>query len=513
MRSSVPDDPGDFAVWFFGEYLRHWKGEWAGQPFELSEWQDEFVRRLFGTIREDGTRQYRTAYVEIPRKNGKSTLCAGLALFLLMADDEPGAEIYSCAADRDQAAIVFECAREMVEAHPALKSRVEVYRRSIVFPAKGSSYKVLSADAYTKHGLNAHAVIFDELHAQPNRELWDVMQTSMGSRRQPLMMAITTAGYDRNSICYEVHDYAEKVQAGLIEDSSFLPLIYAAGEGDDWNDREVWARANPNLGISVKREFLEQEYARARELPGYENTFKRLFLNIWTEQHTRWLPMETWRACPSKVNPKALEGKTCYAGLDLSSTTDISALVLVFPRSGGVDVLPFFWIPEESIQQRVRRDRVPYDVWTREGHIETTEGNVIDHEHIRRRVNELGEKYKIAEIAIDRWNSTQLQVQLEGDGFTVVPFGQGTVSMSAPSKELEKLVLGRMINHGGNPVLDWMASNVSIRTNAAGDIKPDKERSTERIDGIVALIMGLGRALVQPENMGSVYSRRGLRML
>jgi phage terminase large subunit-like protein len=488
----------DRACRFFDTYLRHVKGRWAGKPMDLAPWQrDRIIRPLFGELRANGTRQYRQSLICIPRKNGKSTLSAGIALYLLFGDREPGAEIYSAAADRDQAAIVFDAARAMVESSPALSKRCKVYRRAICVPATNSVYRVLSADAPTKHGLNAHGVIFDELHAQPKRDLWDVLTTSTGARSQPLVVAITTAGYDKHSICYEVYDYAKKVEQGVIDDPAFLPVLYEADAGADFSDPEQWAKANPNLNVSVNTDYFEAEAAKARELPSYENTFRQLHLNQWTEQATRWLPMERWNAVTDPVEPKALEGRACYAGLDLSTTTDLSALVLLFPDDkGGYDVLPFFWVPMEGARRRERRDRVPYLTWIAQNHIEATPGNVIDYDVIRARINQLRERFNIIEIAADRWNATQIITQLVGDGFNVVPFGQGFASMTAPTKECEKLVVSGKLRHGGNPVLKWMASNVSVELDPAGNIKPSKRTSTDRIDGMVATIMALGRAMV-----------------
>lgn len=516
-QTSSSTDPGfwydeeaaERAVKFFSTCLTHTKGEWAGKPLALSDWQaDEIIRPLFGWKRADGTRKYRTAYIQIPRKAGKSTLSAGIALYMLLADKEPGAEVYSAAADRDQAAIVFEMARGMVDASEPLRKRTQGYKRSLVVPSTASSYKVLSSDAYTKHGLNAHAIIFDELHAQPDRELWDVLTTSTGARRQPLTIAITTAGYDRHSLCYELYDYAVKVRDGIFEDPSFLPVIYEAGQDDDWKAPATWRKAHPGLGVSVREEYFEQECAKAVQLPSYENTFKRLLLNVWTEQDTRWLSMDAWDACGEELPD--LEGRICFAGLDLSTTTDITALVLAFPIGGKMHLKSFFWVPRDGIQKRAKRDRVPYDVWVRQGLIEATEGNVIDYDVIRARINELAERYHIAEIAIDRWNATQLATQLTGDGFTVVGFGQGYASMSSPCKELERRILGREINHGKNPVLRWMASNVSVTMDPAGNMKADKAKSTERIDGIVATLMALGRTMESDHDRPSVYETDGI---
>lgn len=507
---------GAVAVAFFEKLLHHVKGEWSGEPFRLQTWQRELVSELFGWKRLDGTRRYRRAYIEIPRKNGKSTLAAGIGLLLLFADDEPGAEIYSAAADRDQAAIVFDVAKGMVESSPQLQRLAEVFKRSVTVPATRSSYKVLSADAYTKHGLNAHGVIFDELHAQPNRELWDVLTTSMGARRQPLLVAITTAGYDRESVCWEQHEYARQVIAGVIDDPAFYAFIAAADEADDWTDPTIWAKANPGMGVSVKRDYLETECRRAQNSPAYQNTFRRLHLNQWTQQETRWLDLAAWDRCGQAVDAAELAGRRCYAGLDLASTTDIAALCLVFPPVEAEEpyqALPFFWIPGENLVEKGRRDRVSYDGWVRQGLMTATPGNAIDYETIRAAIERLGETYDIGDVAFDRWGAVQMSQQLEGAGFTMVAMGQGFQSMSPPTKELLRLVLDGRLAHGGNPVLRWMADNLVVQTDPAGNIKPNKAKSTARIDGMVALIMALDRATRHGPPARSVYEGRGLRML
>jgi phage terminase large subunit-like protein len=479
------------AVNFFTKHLRHTQGELGGRPFVLEPWQASYIGRLFGTLRPDGMRQYRTSLLAIPRKNGKSTLCAGIAIKLLF-DGEPGAQIFSCGADREQARLVFEMAKACVEMSPSLRSRLKVYRNSIVREDTHSFYKALSAEAFTKHGLNAHGVIFDELHAQPNRELADVMQTSMGARRQPLMVYITTAGYDRKSVCWEIWKYAEAVQSGAVKDDTFLPAIYAADTKDDWKDEATWVKANPNLGISIKADFLRTECARAVEMPAYENTFRQLYLNQWTEQDRRWLRMDHW-AQGNVPCPVSLAGRECWAGLDLATTYDTTALVLLFPLEDGTYwVEPHFWIPSINMHARVRRDKVPYDVWHKQGHLHVTEGNVTDYDRVRVDINDLAKKYQIRGIAIDRWNATQLATQLQGDGQNVIGFGQGYGSMSAPAKRTEALCVAGKLLHGGHPVLTWQAGNVAIQSDYAQNIKPSKAKSTERIDGIVSLVMALG---------------------
>jgi phage terminase large subunit-like protein len=487
------------AIDFFHECLTFTAGEWMGEPFVLEPWQQAIVGNLFGWKRPDGRRRYREAFIFVPRKCGKSELAGGLGNLLTFADGEPGAQVYCAAADREQARLVFNAARTMVTAEPELASRGRVYTNAIVVQETGSVLKVVSAEAYSKHGINAHGIIIDELHAQPNRDLVDVLTTSTGARRQPLIIHITTADFDRESICNEKYDYAAKVRDGVIDDSAFLPVIYEAAPDADWTDPEVWAKANPNLGVSVSAEYLERECRRAQETPTYENTFKRLHLNMRTQQDVRWLSLEQWDASGElPVYEDELRGRECYAGLDLSTTTDVSALVLVFrnEEDGEVTLLPFFWIPGDNAHKRENRDRVPYETWARQGLIEMTAGNVVDYDVIRRRINELGKEYDIREIAIDPWNATHLSTQLTNDGFEVVHFGQGYKDMTAPSKELEKLVVSGKLRHGGHPVLRWMASNVAVEMDAAGNLKPSKKKSTERIDGIVAAIMGLGRAMV-----------------
>lgn len=493
--------------------LYHCVGSFAGQPFELMPWQrNDIIRPLFGTLLPDGRRQYRTALLELPRKNGKSALAAAVALYMLLMDDEPGAHVYSCAADRDQARVVFSGAVKMLEASPEIQAAFapRVFRDVIEIPSTGSLYRVLSSDVPTKHGLNPSAVLFDELHAQPNRELWDVMTTAQGTRRQPLTLAITTAGFDRHSIAFELHRYAEQVRAGIIKDPTFFSKAYGAADDADWTDRAVWQMANPALGDFLSREFLEQEYTQAAALPARQNTFRRLYLNQWTEQADRWLDLAAWDACSTWIGVEALKGRECYAGLDLASTRDVTALVLVFPdEDGGFDVLPYFWVPADTVGERVKRDRVPYDEWAREGFLRTTPGSVCDYDVVREHIRELAEEYDLREIAYDRWGATPLVTALQADGATCIPLGQGFASMSAPTKELEKLVVSRNVRHGGNPVLRWMAANVAVEQDPAGNLKPSKRKSSEKIDGIVALVMALDR--VSRHSMGrSVYEDRGI---
>jgi phage terminase large subunit-like protein len=507
----------DYAVSFI-QALSHTKGTWAGKPFELIDWQERIIRDVFGILKPNGYRQFNTAYVEIPKKMGKSELAAAVALLLTCGDNEERAEVYGCAADRNQASIVFNVAADMVRMCPALAKRVKILdsMKRLIYQPTGSIYQVLSADVGNKHGFNTHGVVFDELHTQPNRKLYDVMTKGSGdARMQPLYFLITTAGDNQNSICWEVHQKALDIIDGRKNDPTFYPVIYGAALKDDWADPKVWKKANPSLGITVGMDKVKAAFESARQNPAEENSFRQLRLNQWVKQAVRWMPMDKWDACAFANDPEALRRRVCYGGLDLSSSTDITAFVLVFPPLDENDkymVLPFFWIPEDSIDLRVRRDHVNYDVWQKQGFLQTTEGNVVHYGFIETFIEELGMKYNIREIAFDRWGAVQMVQNLEGLGFKVVPFGQGFKDMSPPTKELMKLTLEQKIAHGGHPVLRWMMDNIYIRTDPAGNIKADKEKSTEKIDGAVATIMALDRAL-RNEKKESVYETRGIRSL
>ena len=517
LKSSAYDkSAADYAVAFI-ENLCHTKGTWAGKPFELIDWQEQIIRDLFGTLKPNGYRQFNTAYIEIPKKQGKSELAAAVALLLTCGDGEERAEVYGCAADRQQAAIVFDVAADMVRMCPALSKRVKILasQKRLIYTPTNSFYQVLSAEAYSKHGFNIHGVVFDELHTQPNRKLFDVMTKGSGdARMQPLYFLITTAGTDTHSICYETHQKAKDIIEGRKIDPTFYPVIYGADESDDWTDPKVWKKANPSLDITVGIDKVKAACESAKQNPGEENAFRQLRLNQWVKQAVRWMPMEKWDKCAFSVDEDELEGRVCYGGLDLSSTTDITAFVLVFPPLDEDDkyiILPYFWIPEDNLTLRVNRDHVPYDMWERQGYLQTTEGNVVHYSFIEKFIERLGERFNIREIAFDRWGAVQMVQDLEGMGFTVVPFGQGFKDMSPPTKELMKLVLEQKIAHGSHPVLRWNMDNIYIRTDPAGNIKADKEKSTEKIDGAVATIMALDRAIRCGNDHGtSVYDERGI---
>ncbi|HEM3076357.1 terminase large subunit [Streptococcus suis] len=505
----------DRAVTFINN-LSHTKGKWAGKRFDLLPWQEQIVRDLFGIVKEDGNRQFLTAYIEIPKKNGKSELAAAIALYLLYADNEASAEVYGAACDRNQASIVFDVAKQMVQmSHPLEKrSKIMGATKRIVNYSNAGFYQVLSAETGTKHGLNVSGLVFDEIHAQPNRHLYDVLTKGSGdAREQPLFFIITTAGTDRNSICYELHTKALDILNGRKKDTSFYPVVYGLSDEDDWNDEANWRRANPSLGHTIGIDRVREAYQQALDNPAEENVFKQLRLNMWTSSSVAWIPEHVYAKGNDPIQYENLKGRSCYAGLDLSSTSDITAFVLVFPprfEEENYIVLPYFWLPEDTLELRCRRDHVLYDVWERQGYIKTTEGNVVHYGFIEKFIEDLSEIYHIKEIAYDRWNATQMVQNLEGMGLTMVPFGQGYKDMSPPSKELYKLMMEGKIQHGGHPVLKWMGQNVVMRQDPAGNIKPDKEKSVEKIDGIVALIMGLDRCIRHQTDEGSVYDERGI---
>ena len=513
--SHYDEAKADRAVTFINN-LSHTKGKWAGKRFDLLPWQEQIVRDLFGIVKEDGNRQFLTAYIEIPKKNGKSELAAAIALYLLYADNEASAEVYGAACDRNQASIVFDVAKQMVQMSRPLEKRSKIMgaTKRIVNYSNAGFYQVLSAETGTKHGLNVSGLVFDEIHAQPNRHLYDVLTKGSGdAREQPLFFIITTAGTDRNSICYEFHTKALDILNGRKKDTSFYPVVYGLSDEDDWNDEENWRRANPSLGHTIGIDRVREAYQQALDNPAEENVFKQLRLNMWTSSSVAWIPEHVYAKGNDPIQYESLKGRSCYAGLDLSSTSDITAFVLVFPprfEEENYIVLPYFWLPEDTLELRCRRDHVLYDVWERQGYIKTTEGNVVHYGFIEKFIEDLSEIYHIKEIAYDRWNATQMVQNLEGMGLTMVPFGQGYKDMSPPSKELYKLMMEGKIQHGGHPVLKWMGQNVVMRQDPAGNIKPDKEKSVEKIDGIVALIMGLDRCIRHQTDEGSVYDERGI---
>jgi len=511
------------AVRFF-RFLKHSKGEWAGTPVVLEGWQQFLIGSTFGWLREDGTRRFRVSLCFVARKNGKSTIGAGVGLYLLVGDDEPGAEVYTAATKRDQARIVHAEAVRMVKASPALLRRIRSFKDNLHVPGTASKYEPLGADADTLDGLNIHGAIIDELHAHKNRELWDVIETATGARRQPLLFGITTAGQELESLCGHLYLYTRQILEGALEDDTHFGYVAELDEGDDWADPAVWGKANPNLGVSVKIDSLAEQAEKAKAEPGAQNAFRRLRMNQWVAGTASYLDPRVWQACAGELTPGELlagmAGRACYAGVDLASTIDLAALALVaVPEDDGpFDLFVRCYMPEDvaADPEKRRRDRVPYDLWVEQGWITATPGNVIDYAWIHRDLKTLSEELSILQVGYDPWNATQFATQAgEELGLEMVPIRQGFPSLTAPTKELLKLAISGRLRHGGNPVLNWQAANLTVRIDPAGNVKPDREKSRAKIDGVVALIMALDRALRNEGSpvSGSVYRERGLLVL
>lgn len=501
------------AIDFFA-FLHHSKGEWAGHIIQLEPWQQAMTWILLGWYREDGTRRFRTGYLEVARKNGKSTWLAGIGLYMLIADGEPGAEVYAAATKRAQAKVLFDEATRMVKRSPSLSRRIRSYRDNLHIPNTASKFEPLGRDADSMDGLNVHAALIDELHAHPTSEVFDVLDTGTGARRNPVVFAITTAGFNLDSFCYQQREYATKVLDSIIEDDSFFGVIFTLDEGDDWEDERNWIKANPNLGVSVKLDDLRRKALKAKEIPAALTNFLTKHLNRWVNAESIWIHPDKWRACTGTVDEAALVGRRCFGGLDLSNALDLVALAWVFPPEMDGDpwiVLLRFWVPEFAMHERSRNDRVPYDAWVREGHMTAIPGEVIDYDWIYAQIEKDAAQFDVQEIGFDRWGSQSVYLQVAKMGLTMVAVGQGFASMSSPMKNLEIMIVGGRIHHGGNPVLTWNAHNLVATRDEAGNLKPDKRRSREKIDGMVALLMALDRGMRHDtEEEQSVYETRGV---
>lgn len=514
------------AIMFFS-FLKHSKGEWAGKPFVLQPWQVFILWVLFGWKRADGTRRFRIAYLEMPRKNGKTTLLAGIALYLLAADGEPGAEVYSAATKKDQAKLVWSEAVRMVKRAPALAAEIKHWRASdtLSVEATSSKFQPLSADSNTLDGLNVHGALIDELHAHRTRGVVDLLETATSARRQPLQIEITTAGFDQTSICYEHHDYARQILEKSIEDDSWFCFIATIDEGDDWRDPKSWEKANPSWGVSVKPDDIRRKCEKAQKLPAAQNNFKRLHLNVWTQQSTRWIDLQVWAENDAHpIEEEQLAGRLGYGGLDLSSVSDITAWVLVFPCEQdpkALDILPRFWCPEARLTAPDNQYADKYQAWARDGYLEVTPGDGVDYDFVEAQIMADATKYRIASLNVDRlFQAHQVAQHLTDEGLTVFGMGQGFIGMSQPMKEFEARLLGRRLHHGDHPVLRWMADNMAVRADPAGNLKPDKAadvdvqtgaRRARKIDGIVALVMALDRAMRPGE--ASAYADHGIRVI
>lgn len=506
-------EAADRAVQFFPECLVHVKGEKAGQPFHLHPSHAKIVSDLFGWKRANGTRKYRKAYIEIPRKNAKSTLAAGIAIYLLLCDHEKGGEVYSAASTRDQASLVFNMAASMLRHSKTLSKHVSIRDsvKRILHKKSDSFYRAISADAEGAHGFNANGIIFDEVHTQSSRDLWEVLDTSTGARSQPLTFAITTAGHDKTSICWELHQYAKAIISGEILDDGFYAVIYGADYDDDWQSESTWFKANPLLGEAVSLDYIREQCKRAQEQPAFQNSFRRLHLNQWTEQESRLIPMQQWDKCQRNADIKDFDGMVCFAGLDLSSTRDVTAFVLLFPRADGVSVFPYFWIPEENISKRAAQDQRVIRAFADAGFVEVTEGNEVDVMRVAERIVEISAPFDLRRIGFDPWNAagpTQRMKELGLPDEVLVKMPQGTATYNEPIKQLLSMLGSERFNHDGNKVLRWMASNAAGLEDSNGNLKFHKGKSGDKIDGMTALGMALALYITEnPES--SAYKSAG----
>lgn len=496
------------AVKFF-TYLRHWKGKWAGQPFVLAPWEVFVLGSVFGWRRENGTRRFRIAWIEIPRKNGKSMLAAGMALFATFFCGEPGAEGYTIATSRRQARIVFENACKFVKASAAFSRRLFVGQHAIASESSGSKLEPISKETPQQHGFNASVAIIDEVHAHRSSELIDVVQSSMGARQEPLTIEITTAGVGRSSVAWQHHLYSAKLLEGVLPpDDAWFAFIAAADPEDDFTLPAVWKKANPNYGISVLPTFLREEARRARELVTAQNTFKQMYLNLWVEQAERWLDLAAWDT--GAAVPEPFGHRTVYGGLDLAATRDLTSLVWVAEDADGIlDVQVRFWMPAAALERRDRTTQVAFKQWVRDGLVTITPGAVVDYGAVRTAILADATTYGVAEIGFDPWNAMQLAGELEAEGLTMRPIRQGFPTLHDPTSALGERVIAGKIRHGGHAVLRWMASNMTVARDNDGRIKPDRKAAADKIDGVVALIMALDR-LNRASGSGSAYADHDL---
>ncbi|MBQ6688327.1 MAG: terminase large subunit [Bacteroidales bacterium] len=494
----------------FIERLKHTKGQWAGLRFKLEPWQQFIIWNIFGWKMADGTRRFRYAYVEIARKNGKTALSAGIGLYMLFADGESRPEVYSAATVKDQARICFSDAVEIVKATD-LKNYLTPYRNSIVYELKGGMMKPLSSDYGTHDGLNPSCGIIDEFHAHKDSGMFDVIKSAFGARKQPLMFIITTAGFNKAGACYAYRDNVIKILRGINEDDTLFGIIYTMDANEEWDNPQMWIKSNPNLGVSLFPNYLEDQVNDAKNRPEAVRNVMTKNVNLWVDAEKTWILDDAWMKCVGTTEIEDLRGCECWGGLDLSNVSDITAFVLIFHENDKFQLLPFFWIPEDKMLEKIRKENINYDLWVKAGFVKVTSGNVLDYEFVKADILQIVEIYDLQSSAYDRWNSSQTIIDLQNEGMECNPFGQGYGSMSAPSKEFEKLVLSEKIEHFGNPVLRWMLSSTLIKTDPAGNIKPDKEKSVQKIDGIVASIMALGEWMTaQAEDDNDPYSKRGM---
>lgn len=494
----------------FFSLLKHSKGKWAGTPIVLSPWQAFCMVVVFGWKKTGDVRRFRTSYKEVARKNGKSTEASGIGLYGLVADDEPGAEIYTAGTKKDQAKITFDEAARMRESSPSLKKRVKQVKNNLSVVKTGSKMEPIGADSTKQDGLNVHFSIVDELHAHRTSGIYDVLESAMGARRQPLTVVITTAGFDKTGFCFQLRSYAIKVLEGEVEDDSFFAIIYTLDEGDDWLDEANWIKANPNLGISASLESLRVDIKKAREIPTSKINFLTKHLNIWTDSAEAWVDIEKFDACRKPFELSELTGILLFGGLDLATVTDITAFVIIGWKDGKLHVKPFFYLPEETAQARWKKNQVPYPEWAKKGYITLTPGNICDYNFIKADVHRLMESNRIGDIGFDRYNASQLVVDLQNEDVPLTEVGQGFLSMNPAMREFERLYISGQMVWDGNPVLRWMAGNLQAALDPAGNLKPDRKNSREKIDGMAALFDAIARMMANEVEGPSVYETRGI---
>ena len=518
----------------FVKTLRHTKGKWAGVPFTLLPWQEQAIKDIFGTVGDNGLRQYNMAYIEATKKQGKSELCAALALYGLCADEEWAAEIYGAAADRSQASIIFDVAVAMVDQHEQLRKHIKpvLSQKRLVYMPTKSFYQVLSAEAYTKHGLNIAMAVIDELHAQPSADLYNVLTEGAGdAREQPLTIAVSTAGNDpdRSSIGWTVHKTAVDVLTGNKDDPKFYAMLYGLDreerriwkgreyetieseiENDEewrkvWQNEEIWQKVNPSIGHTVAWDKVRDQFTRASGNLAREKNFRWLRLNSWEKLKTnKWLGLDFWDLCRNKIHKDRLKGRRCYVGMDLSSKIDLTAVVQLFPPDDINTkwlVVPHFWLPEDNLAERVQMDKVKYDEWAANGYLHLTPGNVIDYDFIEQQIYDLLNDYNVVQIGYDPWNAMQTAIHLQDQGANMLEVRQGYRSMSPAMKEIEQLVRGQKLIHDGHPVLRWNVSNVEVKMDENENIRPVKGKGIERIDGLVAMINAMFCAMREEEDI------------
>lgn len=505
----------DRVRYFFARFLRHSVGQFAGQPFELLPWQwEDIIRPLFAWKRPDGTRRFRLADVFIPKKNGKSTLAAAIQLYMLVGDNEPGAECYCAAADREQASIVFRECERMVNASAALAKRLDVRpsTKFIRYPGQNGFIRALSAEVKTKEGINAHCTVVDELHVHKSPELYYTLRYAGAARRQPLIFTISTSGPkpDETDLCYQRYQHAKRIISGEVIDTGCLAVVYESPDTADWTDPAEWRRANPSLGHTLKEDDFAQAVEEAKHSAVERQKFLRYRLNRWVASDAKWIDAATWSACAqADYNPPPRS--VCYAALDLSSTQDITALSLVFPeKDGRFGLKTYYWVPQGAIKKRERLNKQRYEPWAAAGRLNLVPGDVIEYEPIVDFI--AGLPWKIQEFGIDRWNSSYVANRLEKLRVKVTGIGQGFLSLSGPTRELEKLLLSRKLIHDGCPVTAWMFDNCSVEIDAAGNQKPSKRKSREKIDGVVSTVMALALATTKARKV-SVYQGKAIEVI